>query len=41
MTCGADSWTVTNKIRKSLHDVGKENLEKNVWANYKKMVTGK
>jgi hypothetical protein len=28
VTCSADSWIVTNKIRKSLHDVGKENFEK-------------
>ena len=35
VTCGADSWTVTNKIRKSLNDVGKENFGKNV------LVTGK
>jgi hypothetical protein len=27
LTCGADSWTVTTKIRKSLHDMGKENSE--------------
>jgi hypothetical protein len=33
VTCGAESWTLTNKMERNLKEVGKENLEKNIWAN--------
>jgi len=33
VTCGAKSFTLTNKNEKSFNDVGKKNPVKNTWAN--------